>query len=161
MKIKKNDTVYVVAGKDKKSTGKVLSVDTEANMIKVEGVCVQRKHRKARKAGETSGIVSQVGSINASNVLIVCPACGKNTRVGYVVDGDKKVRVCKKCGASLDVKPEAKKTAKKAAAATKTAAKTTAKKTSTKKTAGEKTADAPKKTTRKTAAKKAVEDKAE
>lgn len=161
MKIKKNDTVYVVAGKDKKSTGKVLSVDTEANMIKVEGVCVQRKHRKARKAGETSGIVSQVGSINASNVLIVCPACGKNTRVGYVVDGDKKVRVCKKCGASLDVKPEAKKTAKKAAAATKTAAKTTAKKTSTKKTAEEKTADAPKKTTRKTAAKKAAEDKAE
>ena len=161
MKIKKNDTVYVVAGKDKKSTGKVLSVDTEANMIKVEGVCVQRKHRKARKAGETSGIVSQVGSINASNVLIVCPACGKNTRVGYVVDGDKKVRVCKKCGASLDVKPEAKKTAKKAAAATKTAAKTTAKKTSTKKTAGEKTADAPKNTTRKTAAKKAAEDKAE
>lgn len=161
MKIKKNDTVYVVAGKDKKSTGKVLSVDTEANMIKVEGVCVQRKHRKARKAGETSGIVSQVGSINASNVLIVCPACGKNTRVGYVVDGDKKVRVCKKCGASLDVKPEAKKTAKKAAAATKTAAKTTAKKTSTKKTAGEKAADAPKKTTRKTAAKKAAEDKAE
>mgnify|MGYP000779801354 FL=1 len=161
MKIKKNDTVYVVAGKDKKSTGKVLSVDTEANMIKVEGVCVQRKHRKARKAGETSGIVSQVGSINASNVLIVCPACGKNTRVGYVVDGDKKVRVCKKCGASLDVKPEAKKRAKKAAAATKTAAKTTAKKTSTKKTAGEKTADAPKKTTRKTAAKKAAEDKAE
>lgn len=161
MKIKKNDTVYVVAGKDKKSTGKVLSVDTEANMIKVEGVCVQRKHQKARRAGETSGIVSQVGSINASNVLIVCPACGKNTRVGYVVDGDKKVRVCKKCGASLDVKPEAKKTAKKAAAATKTAAKTTAKKTSTKKTAGEKTADAPKKTTRKTAAKKAAEDKAE
>lgn len=161
MKIKKNDTVYVVAGKDKKSTGKVLSVDTEANMIKVEGVCVQRKHRKARKAGETSGIVSQVGSINASNVLIVCPACGKNTRVGYVVDGDKKVRVCKKCGASLDVKPEAKKTAKKAAAATKTAAKTTAKKTSTKKAAEEKTADAPKKTTRKTAAKKAAEDKAE
>ena len=161
MKIKKNDTVYVVAGKDKKSTGKVLSVDTEANMIKVEGVCVQRKHRKARKAGETSGIVSQVGSINASNVLIVCPACGRNTRVGYVVDGDKKVRVCKKCGASLDVKPEAKKTAKKAAAATKTAAKTTAKKTSTKKTAGEKTADAPKKTTRKTATKKAAEDKAE
>ena len=145
MKIKKNDTVYVVAGKDKKSTGKVLSVDTEANMIKVEGVCVQRKHQKARRAGETSGIVSQVGSINASNVLIVCPACGKNTRVGYVVDGDKKVRVCKKCGASLDVKPEAKKTAKKAATATKTAAKTTAKKTSTKKTA----------------AKKAAEDKAE
>lgn len=156
MKIKKNDTVYVVAGKDKKSTGKVLSVDTESNMIKVDGVCVQRKHQKARRAGETGGIVSQVGSINASNVLIVCPACGKNTRVGYLVEGDKKIRVCKKCGASLDVKAEAKKAAKKAAAT-----KTTAKKTSTKKTAEAKTADAPKKTTRKTAAKKAAEDKAE
>ncbi len=151
MKIKKNDTVYVVTGKDKGSTGKVLSVDTEANMIKVDGVCVQRKHQKARRAGETSGIVSQVGSINASNVLIVCPACGKNTRVGYLVEGDKKIRVCKKCGASLDVKAEAKKAAKKAVA----------KKTSTKKTAEVKDADAPKKTTKKTAAKKAAEDKAE
>ena len=145
MKIKKNDTVYVVTGKDKKATGKVISRDTEANKIKVEAVCVQTKHQKARRANETSGIVNVTGSIDASNVLVVCPACGKNTRVGYVVDGDKKVRVCKKCGASLDVKPEAKKTAKKAAAATKTAAKTTAKKTSTKKTA----------------AKKAAEDKAE
>ncbi len=151
MKIKKNDTVYVVTGKDKGSTGKVLSVDTEANMIKVDGVCVQRKHQKARRAGETSGIVSQVGSINASNVLMVCPACGKNTRVGYLVEGDKKIRVCKKCGASLDVKAEAKKAAKKAVA----------KKTSTKKTAEVKDADAPKKTTKKTAAKKAAEDKAE
>ena len=75
MKIKKNDTVYVIAGKDKKTTGKVLSVDAEANKIKVEGVCVQMKHRKARKANETSGIVKVTGSIDASNVMVVCPAC--------------------------------------------------------------------------------------
>ena len=82
MKIKKNDTVYVIAGKDKKTTGKVLSVDAEANKIKVEGVCVQMKHQKARKANETSGIVKVVGSIDASNVMVVCPACNAHTRVG-------------------------------------------------------------------------------
>lgn len=139
MKIKKNDTVYVIAGKDKNKTGKVLSVDSEANKIKVEGVCVQTKHQKARKANETSGIVNVTGSIDASNVLVVCPACGEKTRVAYSVVGDKKIRICKKCGKTLDVQPEAKKAAKKAT---------------------KKSDDAPaKKTTRKTTAKKA--DKAE
>jgi large subunit ribosomal protein L24 len=114
MKIKKNDTVYVIAGKDKKTTGKVLSVDAEANKIKVEGVCVQMKHRKARKANETSGIVKVTGSIDASNVMVVCPACNAHTRVGYSIVGDKKIRVCKKCGKPLDVKAEAKKAADKA-----------------------------------------------
>lgn len=140
MKIKKNDTVYVIAGKDKKTTGKVLSVDTEANKIKVEGVCVQMKHQKARKANETSGIVKVTGSIDASNVMVVCPACNAHTRVGYSIVGDKKIRVCKKCGKPLDVKAEVKKATKKAAA---------------------KKTDAPaKKTTKKPAAKKAA-DKAE
>ena len=134
MKIKKNDIVYVVTGKDKKATGKVISVDTEANKIKVEGVCVQTKHQKARRANETSGIVNVTGSIDASNVLVVCPACGKNTRVGYSIVGDKKIRVCKKCGKPLDVKAEAKKATK--------AAKKTAKD------------DAAPKKTRKTAAKR-------
>ena len=115
MKIKKNDTVYVIAGKDKKATGKVISVDAEANKIKVEGVCVQTKHQKARRANETSGIVKVTGSIDASNVMIVCPACGEHTRVGYSIVGDKKIRVCKKCGKALDVKAEVKKATKKAA----------------------------------------------
>ena len=138
MKIKQNDTVYVIAGKDKKATGRVISVDTEANKIKVEGVCVQTKHQKARRANETSGIVKVTGSIDASNVMIVCPACGKNTRVGYAIVGDKKIRVCKKCGKPLDVKAEVKKATKKAAA---------------------KKADTAEKKTKKAAAKKA--DKAE
>ena len=147
MKIKKNDTVYVIAGKDKKTTGKVLSVDAEANKIKVEGVCVQMKHQKARKANETSGIVKVTGSIDASNVMVVCPACNAHTRVGYSIVGDKKIRVCKKCGKPLDVKAEAKKAAKKAAtkkmddgAAKKKTADTAAKKT-TKKPAAKKAAD--------------------
>ena len=122
MKIKKNDTVYVVTGKDKKATGKVISVDTEANKIKVEGVCVQTKHKKARRANETSGIVNVTGSIDASNVLVVCPACGKATRVAYKVEGDKKARVCKKCGAILDATKEAKEVNKTSKKKTKKAA---------------------------------------
>ena len=139
MKIKKNDTVYVIAGKDKKTTGKVLSVDAEANKIKVEGVCVQMKHRKARKANETSGIVKVTGSIDASNVMVVCPACNAHTRVGYSIVGDKKIRVCKKCGKPLDVKAEVKKKTADTAAKKKTA--DTAAKKTTKKPAAKKAAD--------------------
>jgi large subunit ribosomal protein L24 len=142
MKVKKNDTVLVLTGKDAGKTGKVLSSIPADNKIKVDGVNVQMRSRKARKANETSAITPQVGAIDASNVLVVCPVCGKATRVGYAVVDGKKIRVCKKCGKALDVTAEAKKAAKKA---------TTAKKTADK-------ADAPKKT-RKTTAKKA--DKAE
>ncbi|MBE5741736.1 MAG: 50S ribosomal protein L24 [Clostridiales bacterium] len=142
MKVKKNDTVLVLTGKDAGKTGKVLSSIPADNKVKVDGVNVQMRSRKARKANETSAITPQVGAIDASNVLVVCPACGKATRVGYTVVDGKKIRTCKKCGKSLDVTAEAKKAAKKA---------TTAKKTADK-------ADAPKKT-RKTTAKKA--DKAE
>ena len=133
MKIKKNDTVYVIAGKDRKTSGKVISVDPEANKIKVEGVCVQLKHQKARRANETSGIVKVTGSIDASNVLVVCPACGEHTRVGYSLVGDKKIRVCKKCGKALDVKAEVKKATKKAAAKKDDAAAKKTKKAATKK----------------------------
>ena len=144
MKVKKNDTVLVLTGKDAGKTGKVLSSIPADNKIKVDGVNVQMRSRKARKANETSAITPQVGAIDASNVLVICPSCGKATRVGYAIVDGKKIRVCKKekCGKPLDVTAEAKKAAKKA---------TTAKKTAEK-------ADAPKKT-RKTTAKKA--DKAE
>ena len=114
MKVKKNDNVYVLTGKDAGKTGKVLSADPKANKVKVDGINVQKKSKKARSANETSQIVSQVGAIDASNVLVVCPACGKGTRVAYAIADGKKVRICKKCGASLDVTPAAKKTAKKA-----------------------------------------------
>ncbi len=118
MKVKKNDTVLVLTGKDAGKTGKVIGSDPKANKVKVDGINVQKKSRKARKANETSEIVSQVGAIDASNVMVVCPACNKATRVGHTVIDGKKVRVCKKCGASLDVAPEAKKAVKKAKAAT-------------------------------------------
>lgn len=121
MKVRKNDTVSVIAGKDKGKTGKVLRSIPDTNKVVVDGVNVQKKHRKARSAQESSGIVNQAGPIDASNVMVVCPACGRPTRVGYVFEGDKKIRVCKHsdCGKSLDVKAEAKETKKAAKKATK------------------------------------------
>lgn len=128
MKVKKNDTVLVITGKDAGKTAKVLVALPKDNKIVVDGVNVQKKHKKARSAQEVSSIVNQSGAIDASNVLVVCPVCGKATRVAYKIEGDKKIRICKKCGAVLDagkeakeVKKEAKKTTKKKAKAEDTA----------------------------------------
>lgn len=121
MKVKKNDTVYVLVGKDAGKTGKVLSAFPKENRIKVDGVNIQKKHQKARSAKETSGILEQVGPIDASNVLVVCPACGKAVRVQHSIVDGKKIRVCAKCKASLDAKQEA--SNKKAAKAEKPAKK--------------------------------------
>lgn len=124
MKVKKNDTVYVLTGKDAGKTGKVLTAFPKENRITVDGINIQKKHQKARSAKEASGIVDQVGPIDASNVLVVCPECGKGTRVHHSIVDGKKVRVCAKCGASLDAKQEAKSTkASKAAKPAKKAAK--------------------------------------
>ena len=101
MNVKVNDNVLVIAGKDKGVQGKVLATSPKANTITVEGVRVQKKHQKARKANETSKIVEQPGAIDASNVKVVCPTCGKATRVKHAVVDGKKVRVCA-CGAVLD-----------------------------------------------------------
>ena len=103
MKIKKNDTVLVLSGKDAGKTAKVLVAMPKTNKVVVDGVNVQKRHTKARSANQVSEIKSQSGPIDASNVLVVCPTCNKATRVSYKVEGDKKVRVCKKCGAVLDV----------------------------------------------------------
>ncbi len=108
MKVKKNDTVLILTGKDAGKTGKVLVSLPKDEKIVVDGVNVQKKHKKARNANEVSAITDQAGPISVSNVMVVCPACGKATRVAYKVEGDKKVRVCKKCGAILDATKEAK-----------------------------------------------------
>lgn len=113
MKVKKNDTVLVLTGKDAGKVAKVLTASPKNNKIVVDGVNVQKKHKKARNAQEVSSIQNQSGAIDASNVLVVCPACGKATRVAYKVVDDKKVRVCKKCGMTLDASKEAKEVVKK------------------------------------------------
>ena len=115
MNVKINDNVLVIAGKDKGVQGKVLATSPKANTVTVEGVRVQKKQQKARRANETSKIVEIPGPIDVSNVKVVCPTCGKATRVKHAVVDGKKVRVCA-CGAVLD-KAYSKKVAEKAAVA--------------------------------------------
>ncbi len=101
MKIKKGDTVKVLSGNDKGKTGEVLTVIPKTEKIVVKGVNVRKKHVKARKQGEESGIIPVECSIHSSKVNVVCPKCGKATRIGYVIEKSEKVRVCKKCNAKL------------------------------------------------------------
>jgi len=108
MKIKKGDTVKVIAGKDKGKTGRVLEVFPTDTRVRVEGVSLYKKHLKpGRSQGNAEGgILERTGTIHASNVMVVDPASGKTTRVGSKLDGDKKVRVGrgKSSGATLDTK---------------------------------------------------------
>ena len=101
MRIRKGDNVQVLSGNDKGKTGEVLEVIPKEDKIVVKGVNVRKKHVKARKQGDESGIIPVECAIPASKVNVVCSKCGKVTKVGYRVDKDKKVRVCKKCGAEL------------------------------------------------------------
>ena len=122
MKVKKNDTVLVITGKDAGKTAKVLTALPKENRDIVDGVNVQKKHKKARSAQDVSSIQNQPGAIDASNVMVVCPTCGKATRVAYTIEGDKKARICKKCGAVLDASKEAKEVKKATKRKTKKAA---------------------------------------
>ncbi len=101
MRIKKGDTVKVLSGNDKGKTGEVLEIIPKTEKIIVKGVNVRKKHIKARKQGDESGIISVECAIHSSKVNVVCPKCNKATKVGYKVEKDEKVRVCKKCGAKL------------------------------------------------------------
>ena len=101
MNIKKDDKVVVLSGKDKGKQGKVLIADPKAMKVVVEGVNVATKHKKPQKQGDEGGIIKVETPIYASKVQLVCPKCGKATRVGHKVGKDGKVRVCKKCGAEI------------------------------------------------------------
>ena len=101
MRIKKGDNVQVLSGNDKGKTGEVLEINPKADKIIVKGVNIRKKHVKARKQGEESGIISVECAIPSSKVNVVCPKCGKATRIEYKVEDGKKVRICKKCGANI------------------------------------------------------------
>ena len=102
MRIKKGDTVKVLSGNDKGKTGEVLEVIPKTEKIIVKGVNVRKKHVKPRKQGEEGGIISVEVAIHSSKVSVVCPKCGKATRIGFKDGKDnKKVRVCKKCNAEI------------------------------------------------------------
>jgi large subunit ribosomal protein L24 len=101
MNVKKNDTVVVLSGKDKGKQGKVLRVDPKAGKVVVEKVSVASRHQKPTRQGEEGGIIQKETPIYACKVMTVCPKCNKPTRVAHKVEGGKKTRVCKHCGAEI------------------------------------------------------------
>lgn len=121
LSVKKGDNVMVITGKDKGKAGKVLKVETGTGRIYVEGVNIISKSKKPRNAQDKGGILKQEGTIDASNVMIICATCGEVVRVRHDkaenAEGKmKSFRVCAKCGASLEEQgTSAKKAAKKAA----------------------------------------------
>ena len=101
MKIKKGDTVLIISGKDKGKKGKVLQAFPKETRILVAQVNLRKKHQKPKKSGEKGQIIQMPGSISVSNVKLICSKCEKATRIGYKIEGEKKYRVCKKCGETL------------------------------------------------------------
>ena len=120
MIVKKGDQAVVISGKEKGKKGKVAQVIPTTGKVVIENVNVVSRHKKPRSAQDKGGIMKKAAPIDASNVMVVCPACGKATRVAHKEIAGEKARVCKKCGASLDkdMKKQVKKDAK---AETKTA----------------------------------------
>jgi len=97
MKIKKGDTVLIISGKDKGRTAKVLKVLPKERSILVEGINLKKKHVRPKRQGEKGQIIDVPSALEVSNIKIICPKCGKAARVGYKIESDKKVRICKKC----------------------------------------------------------------
>lgn len=98
MHVKRGDMVEVLSGKDKGKKGKVITVMPDSGKVIVEGVAIVKKHQKARMQGQESGILHMEAPIDSSNVLRVCPKCGKGVRTGVkIMENGAKVRYCKKC----------------------------------------------------------------
>jgi len=98
MKIRKNDKIKVLVGKDRGKTGKVLMVLKDSGKIVVEGINIVSRHVKPGKVSKEGGIIKVEKPIFASNAMLVCEKCGKAVRVGFSIAGGKKYRVCKNCG---------------------------------------------------------------
>ena len=102
--VKTGDKVVVINGKDRGKQGKVMQVSSSEGKVIVEGVNVVSKHVKPRKMGEAGGIIKAESALYADKVQLVCPKCGRPTRVGHIIENGKKFRVCKKadCGAKFE-----------------------------------------------------------
>ena len=99
--VKTGDTVVVISGDSKGTKGKVIATAPKEGKVIVEGANVVSKHTKARRQGEVSSIVKTEGAMYASKVMLVCPKCGKATRVAHKTVDGKNVRACKKCGETI------------------------------------------------------------
>lgn len=101
LKIKKGDNVMVIAGKEKGKKGKIVAVDTKESRVIVEGVNIVTRAKKPRSAQDKGGLMKKESPIDVSNVMLVCPSCGKPSKIGVKVVNGEKVRFCKKCGKEL------------------------------------------------------------
>lgn len=103
MKIRKNDTVLIISGKDRGRKGKVLQALPKKGKVLVEGINIRKKSVRPKKSGEKGQIVEMPGPLSISNVKIICPKCGKAVRTGYKINKEKKIknRICKKCGEEI------------------------------------------------------------
>jgi large subunit ribosomal protein L24 len=106
MKIHKGDQVKVVNGKESGKTGRVLRVDTESHRVVIERLNMVKKHTKPNpKTNPQGGVIEREAAIDVSNVMLVCPACGQPTRVGFrLLEGGGKIRTCRRanCGKDID-----------------------------------------------------------
>ncbi|MEW6622253.1 MAG: 50S ribosomal protein L24 [Bacillota bacterium] len=100
--VKKGDRVMVITGKDAGKIGKVLEVIPKSNRVVVEGVAIAKRHTRPTKKVNKGGILEQETPIHASNVMYYCPKCKVPVRTGAKLEGEKKLRVCKKCGGTTE-----------------------------------------------------------
>ncbi|MDR1957144.1 MAG: 50S ribosomal protein L24 [Treponema sp.] len=99
-RLKKEDTVQIIAGKDKGKRGRILKILRDRDRVIVEGANMVKKALKRRNQQDRGGIIEIEAALHASNLMIICKKCGP-TRIGYRIDGDRKIRVCRKCGEAL------------------------------------------------------------
>lgn len=102
MKIKKNDNVMVIVGKDRGKSGIVESVFPAFKKAVVKGIHIMKKHVKPSKKNPQGGIIDMNMKLDISNLMLICPNCGKLTRIGYKIEKAGKIRVCKKCNVSVE-----------------------------------------------------------
>jgi len=100
IKLKKEDTVEIIAGKDKGKRGKILKILRDKDRVVVDGANIVKKAKKRQKQSDRGGIIEIEAPIHSSNVAIVCKKCGP-TRIGFKIEGETKKRVCRKCGEVL------------------------------------------------------------
>lgn len=101
MRIKKGDTVLIIAGKDKGRKGKIIQSLPQESRILVEGLNLRKKNVKPKRTGEKGQIIQMPAPLNISNAMLICPKCSRAARVGYKIEGKTKYRYCKKCGKEI------------------------------------------------------------
>lgn len=102
MKIKTNDKVKIIRGKDNGKEGKVIQVFKVEGKVVVEGANIMKKHVRSRKGKEKGQMIELSAPLRVENVMLICPKCNRSVRVGYKLDGEIKKRVCRKCKEIID-----------------------------------------------------------